>query len=224
MTSELMRQLGAARAIQQRLEVMGQVAEGVQVKQPGAALEGVEGAENGVDRPGVGWIFLEPEDALLDGLQQFEGFAVELAKQLGIVRQVQTDGGFIWRQGWRGQLRSAEWSRTAGSDAGVVEALAADGFQSARSRRHLTAAFPRREDGTHPRMPMVQEPDGFLREFARPIENLVQQRAGGRQTGGKDGRRAFAGQFLEIHDQAVDRQEPGVLARFDESQFLAQLG
>ena len=38
-----------------------------------------------------------------------------------------------------------------------------------------------------------------------------------------DGRRAFAGKFLQVHDQAVDRQQTGVLTRLDEGQFLADL-
>ncbi len=70
---------------------------------------------------------------------------------------------------------------------------------------------------------MVQEPDGFLCELARPIENLVQQRANGGQAGRKNGRLVFTGKLLEIHDQAVDWQEAVVLAWFDECQFLAQL-
>ena len=88
-------QLRAARRIEERLQVVRQVPQRVQVQKTGAALQRVEGAKDGIDRVGIGGILLQHQHALLDVLQQFVGFAVEFAKQLGIVRQVQTDRRLI---------------------------------------------------------------------------------------------------------------------------------
>ena len=129
---------------------------------------------------------------------------------------------------------SARFKRIAGSSAsgcgagdldgappkfatGAVTALPVDWFHVVGSRGHFPAPLPRREDGTHPRMPIIQKPDGFAGEFPRPVQDLVQQRSDCSQTRCKDCRCAFAGEFLEVHDQAVDRQETGVLTRLDES-------
>jgi hypothetical protein len=72
-------------------------------------------------------------------------------------------------------------------------------------------------------MPLGQELNGIVREFSRAIEDPVQQHAEGSQTGGEDRRSARAREFLEVHEEAVDRQEPGVPTGFYEGHFLAEL-
>ena len=72
-------------------------------------------------------------------------------------------------------------------------------------------------------MPAVQERDGLVREYTRAIEDAVQQSADGGQTRWEHRRRVLAREFLEVHDQTVDRQESRVPTRFDESQFLPEL-
>jgi hypothetical protein len=72
-------------------------------------------------------------------------------------------------------------------------------------------------------MPLVQEPDGIAGENPRSIQKLIQQCSDGSQTRCEDFRSVVAGELLEVHDEAVDRQQTGVLARLDEGQFLTHL-
>ena len=206
-------QLGAARRIEERLQVVRQVPQRVQVKKTGAALQGVEGAKDGVDRIGIRGVLLQHQHALLDVLQQFLGFAVEFAEQLGIFRQVQADARVIRDRlpGRRfGGSRSRVCDRCRQGPAGGL-------VPRHRSRRHFPAPLPRRKHGTHPGMPIIQEPDGVIGECSRAVQDLIQQRSDCSQAGCKDCRCALAGEFLEVHDQAVNRQETGILTRLDES-------
>ena len=114
---------------------MRQVPQRVQVKKTGAAFQRVEGAKDGIDGVGISGVLLQHQHALLDVLQQFLGFAVEFAKQLGIVRQVQTDRRLICdrlrgrRFGWS-RSRVCDRSRD-GAPCGLVP------------RRRNRRAFPR---------------------------------------------------------------------------------
>ena len=55
--------------IEQGLEIVGEILQGVEVKESGTSLEGVEGAEDGVDCTGIGGVLLENKDSLLDVLE-----------------------------------------------------------------------------------------------------------------------------------------------------------
>ena len=71
-------------------------------------------------------------------------------------------------------------------------------------------------------MPLVEVADGLVVELARTIQRLVQPRARHFQTSSEEGRDVPFWEFLQIHDEFVDRENSGVLIGGYERQFLAE--
>ena len=71
-------------------------------------------------------------------------------------------------------------------------------------------------------MPLVEVADGLLGELARTVQRLVQPRARHLQTGSQEGRDVLFWEFLQIHDESVDRKNSGVLIGGYKRQFLAE--
>ena len=88
-------QFRAAGSIEQGLEVVRQISERVQMEHPSASLEGVKGAEDRVNRRCVTGILLQEQKTLLDGLKQFERFAVEFPQQFAVLIDIQMDRRLI---------------------------------------------------------------------------------------------------------------------------------
>ena len=74
---------------------MRQVAHCIQVKEAGAALEGVKSAKDRIDCWRIGGIFLEHEDTLLNTLQQLYGLSVEFAQKCQVLGKVEANGWLV---------------------------------------------------------------------------------------------------------------------------------
>jgi hypothetical protein len=80
----------AAHLVQQRFQVMGEIGHFSEAEGGAAALHGVRGPENGVDRLGVRLPGLEAQQAALHDFQPFGAFLEEDLMKLG---QVDSHGG-----------------------------------------------------------------------------------------------------------------------------------
>ena len=81
------RQPRVPRQIQNRLHFVGHFAHRVQIQEPGHALDGVEAAENRMNRLGVGRILIERQQLQLDRGQMLSRLQNEIVQQLRIAGQ-----------------------------------------------------------------------------------------------------------------------------------------
>ena len=80
-------QPGVSRQIQNRLHLVGDLADRVQIQEPGHAFDGVESTENRMNRLGIGGILIERQQLQLDRGQVLARFQNEIVQQLRIVSQ-----------------------------------------------------------------------------------------------------------------------------------------